>query len=925
MASEPAPQPQNPVAAQPASTGLGDVLAAKLRIPAMISAVVQREQVEKLLQKSLSRKLTLITAPSGYGKTTCLAAFIGGTAEMAARTVWLTLDEYDNAPDQFWTYIVTGVRKINPQFRLNHQALLQYGLEPARNALLNPLINRLADLSRPIYLVLDDFHAIQNPVILQNLKYLVEYQPENLHLYLLSRTPPALPLARERSQRQVLEITRAELAFTPAEANRFLLQTMKLDLSPRQVTDLHTLTEGWIAGLQLACLSLEAEAGPAALATISTLDETQMAAYFTEEVLAHLPAGLREFLLDTSVLPEFSAVLCDAVRQRQDSQEMLAQVEQANLFIAPLDDGREWFRYHALFAQALEYQLQRSHPERALELHRRASAWLSQHGQLRRAIAHALAAGDMDLAAEWVNACASQAIIQNDLEQMIYWISRISDEMLARHIQLGIYDAMAHFFLLRRELAEAKIAALEQRIQSDEPFAPTAEEKRYFLWQLHVIRLVNTRGQGLPERVSKLRQALEEAKQQDNYVYGFVLFTLSNAALISGDLEDAAQLFEHVVIYSQAHDILTGYLHALSDLARIRKYQARLEDAQQIYRQGLDFAERENVHIGAKADAQTGLMQIALERNDLTAAGAWAAAIPAFIDAMERSGMPWGPMIKAICRYVEYCLTLGDNVSAHFYFRYTAHYAGQQTDANPDLLPEFIAVQTRLWIMDGQLAQGMHQLQWRIRTLQSEQLTCLAEKIALARLFLAAQDYPAGRSLLEACAAEAAQRGMTERQMEVSILQAIAQWNSPHPAGALPAFEQAVRLAEANGYLRIFLNEGGALEPVLALALAQPETAASPAFLERLQSAFAAEKQRAAAPAAGQAGPPPAPPAEALSDREIEMLSVLAQGKTVKEAAIALSISANTARAHLRNIYRKLNAHNRKSALKRAEELKLVR
>jgi LuxR family maltose regulon positive regulatory protein len=434
------------------------VLATKLFPPPPRPNAVRRAELLARLYAGLHRRLTLIAAPAGSGKTSLASAWIAGCGRPAA---WLALDAADSDPIRFLTYVVAAMQTIAPTFGADVTALLQSAQPPPIETLLPLLLVHIAALPQPAILVLDDYHALDSRPIDQALAMLLDQLPPQLHLVITTREDPRLPLARLRVRDQLTELRAADLRFTSAEAAAFLRQVMDLKLTAEDVAALEARTEGWIAGLQLAALSLQRHHDASSFIRTFAGDHRAVLDYLLEEALNRQPPALRSFLLQTSILDRLHGPLCDAVTGQEHSSVRLEALQRGNFFVVPLDDRRQWYRYHHLFADMLAAQLRFEQPEQAATLHRRASVWYAQNGLVADAIRHALAAGDDLRAADLIEPAAPEMQRQRQERLLLGWLRQLPDDLLAARPLLSVYYAGTL-------LAVGELAGVEARLRDAE-------------------------------------------------------------------------------------------------------------------------------------------------------------------------------------------------------------------------------------------------------------------------------------------------------------------------------------------------------------------------------------------------------------------------------------------------------------------------
>src|SRR5579872_1368946 len=438
-------------------------LVTKLAIPPVRSDLVARPRLTNQLQRAIQRPFTLIAAPAGFGKTTVLSTWIENAPFPAA---WVSLESGDDDLTRFWLYVFTALERIHPGSGASALALL-HGSDPQRlpsmETILTVWINGLATLPHEeAVLILDDYHLITAPPIHQSVTYLVDHLPHRLHLVIATRADPPLPLARLRARGHLIEIRVADLRFTAEETTAFLVRTLGLHLSGEDIAAIEARTEGWIAGLQLAALSMQGRKDISAFLKAFTGSQRYIIDYLTEEVLARQPELVQTFLLQTAILERLQGSLCEAVIGRHGGQAMLEQLEQANLFLTPLDDERLWYRYHQLFAEALRHRLQRKHSALVPELHRRASAWYEQQGLTHDAVHHALVASDFTQAARLIERAFNALVRRGEIATLQRWAAALPNDLVRSSIELSVLQGWLLFISGKHDEAELHLQDIER-------------------------------------------------------------------------------------------------------------------------------------------------------------------------------------------------------------------------------------------------------------------------------------------------------------------------------------------------------------------------------------------------------------------------------------------------------------------------------
>src|SRR5690606_25817466 len=422
-------------------TPINPLLETKFYAPRWRSGLVSRPRLLDRLDRGARSRLTLVAAPAGFGKTTLLAEWLAMPRVEGRRVAWLSLDQGDNHPAAFWTYLITALQGVQPEVGANALALLQGSQSPPAEALLTSLLNDLRAVPSDLVLVLDDYHLIESREIHEGITYLLEHLPPAMHLVIACRADPLLPLARLRGRGELAELRAADLRFTSDEAAAFLNEVVGLTLSAEDISDLDARTEGWIAGLQLAALSMQGRDDVTGFIAAFTGDDRYIVDYLVEEVLARQPDDVRRFLLQTSILDRLSGALCDAVTVGAGGRQTLERLERSNLFVVPLDDKRQWYRYHHLFADVLRAHLLQEQRELVPLLHGRAARWFEQHDMPLRAIEHARAARDHEEVARLIVASFDPLARSGSFASILGWMSSLPQEMVRQRPRLAFIYA----------------------------------------------------------------------------------------------------------------------------------------------------------------------------------------------------------------------------------------------------------------------------------------------------------------------------------------------------------------------------------------------------------------------------------------------------------------------------------------------------
>jgi LuxR family transcriptional regulator, maltose regulon positive regulatory protein len=612
---------------------IAPILTTKLYSPLPRPNLVLRPRLIERLNEGLNRKLTLISASAGFGKTTVVSAWMAGCERPVA---WLSLDVGDSDPARFLTYLVAALRTITAKIEAGMVGLLQSPQPPPVDSILTTLLDEIAaTIPDHFVLVVDDYHVIDAKLIDHALAFLLERLPSQMHLVIVTREDPDLPLARLRARDQLTELRAADLRFTPDEAAEFLSLVMGLSLSAADIATLDRRTEGWIAGLQLAALSLQGRQDASRFIQAFAGDHRYIADYLVEEVLQRQPERVRSFLLQTAILDQLYGPLCDAVTGHKDGAAQLVALERGNYFVAPLDDQREWYRSHQLFADVLHARLQAERPDQIARLHRRASEWYERHEMAVEAIRHALDAEDFARAADLIE-LAVPAIRRSRGEMTVLgWLKALPNEAVHQRPMLSVAYAWVLLAGGEFDSVEARLQDAERwldtTVQSDEPtLARSAgmvvvdeEEFRRLPATIAVYRAVYAQAQGqIADTVKYARRALDLVPANDHLARGAAGALLGLASWASGDLETAHQTYADGMVRLQQAGHLSDALGGAITLADIRIAQGRLHEAMSAYEQALQLATERSGQLGepvlrGTADVYVGMSELCRERDDL--------------------------------------------------------------------------------------------------------------------------------------------------------------------------------------------------------------------------------------------------------------------------------------------------------------------
>lgn len=944
------------------------IIATKLYIPPPRPKAVLRPRLLARLDEGqrqsggFASKLTLVSAPAGFGKTTLVSAWCAAHGERAqqkthnamqeAQIAWLSLDEADSDPTRFLTYLVAAIQSVAAQFALNIgqgvMGALQSPQPPPLEPILTALLNEIVTIPGKLIVVLDDYHLIDSRPVDDALTFLLEHLPPQMQLVITTREDPQLPLSRLRARGQLTELRAADLRFTASEAAEFFNSVMGLDLSAEEITALEDRTEGWIAGLQLASLAIQANLavqGPVAMQGHQDVsqfvrafagDHRYIVDYLVAEVLQAQPEPVRRFLLQTAILDRLNGSLCDAVTGQAEGNARLEALERGNFFVVPLDDKRHWYRYHHLFAQVLYAHLMAEHPKEVSSLHRRASEWYEKYGLASDAIRHAFAAGDFERAADLIERAVPAMSRSRQAAALLGWLKSLPNELVRARPVLSV--TYAHLLLDGGEVdgVEARLRDAERWLDTTadsraQPGAPAVEMVvvddeafRRLPGAIAVARAGQALARGdVAGTVKYARRVLDLLPEDAHLNRGGAAAFLGLAAWTSGDLEAAHRAYAEGMAHLQMAGNISDVIGGAVTLADIRITQGRLREAMSTYERGLQLAMAQGEPVlRGTADIYVGMSELHRERNDLQAA---TQCLLKSKDLGEHTGFPQNRYrwYAAMARIRE---AQGDPDGALDLLQEAERL--YVSAFSPNVRP-VSAFKTRVWVAQGKLWQA---LDWaRERDLSADDdLIYLREfeHITLARVLLARSRSDRADSsllevtgLLERLLKAAAEGGRMGRVIEILVLEALAQQMRGDIPSALAPLERALTLAEPEGYVRIFVDEGPLIAQLLGEAAAR---GIMPDYTGKLLAAFKAEHQKNA-----EQAPLPAAPAsqrllEPLTERELAILRLFKTELSGPEIADELVIALSTLRTHTKNIYSKLQVNNRRSAVQRAAEMNLI-
>jgi LuxR family maltose regulon positive regulatory protein len=878
------------------------ILATKLYLPRLRPNVVSRPHLIKRLKEGLHRKLTLISAPAGFGKTTLVSAWV---AFIERPTAWLSLDEGENDPTRFLMYLVAAVQTIAPTVGEGVLRALQSAQPPPPEAVLTVLLNELATIRDPFVLVLDDYHVIDAQAVDQILTSLVEHLPPHLHLVIATREDPHLPLARLRARDHVTELRASDLRFTPSEAATFLNQVMDLTLSAQDIAALEKRTEGWIAGLQFAALAMQGHQDTSSFITSFTGSHRFVLDYLLEEVLGQQDAHIQAFLLRTSILDRMSGPLCDAVllNPSPSGQATLEYLERANLFLIPLDNERQWYRYHHLFADLLRQRLPQSIVSSPVDAQRevnelriRASAWYEDHGLPIEAFHHAAAAHDVERAERLMNDRRIPRHFRGAVTALLNWLASLPTTVLDARPSLWVKYASLLLVNSQTTGVEEKLQAAEVTLQGTE-----ADDKtRNLIGQIAAARatLALTRYQVEP-MLAQSRRALEYLPPNNLSLRATAHWTQGFAYWTQGDRAAARRAYTEAISLSQTSgDTFTAILATIG-LGNVQEADNQLYQTAETYRRVLQLAGDQPMQI--LCEAHLGLARVLYEWNELEEAEQhgrqslhlaqqYESVIDRFILSevfLARLKLAWGDVDGAAAMLAEASQSVRQHNFVH-------------------RMPEVAAAQVLTLLHQGHIAAAAHLAQ------------AYKLPISQARVHLAQGDPSAALAVLSSWRQQVEVKGWEDERLKVMVLQAAALEAHGERDQAVQLLLDALALTEPGGFIRIFVDEGRPMAQLLSKAAA---CGIRTAYIGKLLAAYEAESLLGE----DQSSQPSAQPLiEPLSQRELEVLRLIVQGLSNQQISERLFLALDTVKGHNRKIFGKLQVQRRTEAVARARELGLL-
>lgn len=906
------------------------LLATKLFIPTIRPKLVSRTRLIEQLSAGLHRKLTLISAPAGFGKTTVVREWVDSVQNSHKKSdqtnygiAWLSLDEGDNDSTRFLTYFISALnRTTGIETAIGEKALsmLQSTQSPPAEIVLTTLINDIATLPGKMIFILDDYHLIDAQSIHNALNFFIENIPPQIHLVIATREDPFLPLSRLRARDQLTELRATDLRFSTSEAAEFLNQVMGLNLSTEDITALEARTEGWIAGLQLAAISLQGKADTTKLIKSFSGSHRLVLDYLIEEVLEQQAQNVQDFLLQTAILDRLTGSLCDALTGQNNGQATLEALEQANMFIVPLDNERGWYRYHHLFADLLRQRLQQTQPEQLPNLHLRASEWYEQKGFWSDAVRHAFAAEDFKRAADLIELAWIPMNTSYQSVTWLGWAKALPDELVRTRPVLSTSCGWASLDTGDLEAAKRCFQDAEQWLDTMGNMDGQLDEEEFRSLSISIANGRAYLAQAVGDVVGTIKytqRATDLLRENDHFERGLADVLAGFAYWASGNLDTAYKAIADAILEMQIADRIPFIISFTSYLADIMIAQGRLHETERNYLQLLEFvAGQGESEVKETAVLHLGLSEIYLEQGDLEVARQ-------HLEKSEELGEqpsfpPW--YRHWICAHARIMADQGDwdgiiemfKGAEHLYYRHPI----------PDIRP-LKALLARMWLAQGKLVEVQHWAREQDLSVE-DNLSHLREfeHITLARLLIA--QYKSDLidnyihdaiKLLERLLKAAEDGGRMGSVIEILVLEALAYKAQSDTPSALVSLKRALALAESEGYMRIYVSEG--MPMMTLLGEIEFEDVRMRGYVDKLLASFREKSTQTSSPNAQSL-------IEPLSEREIEILQLIAEGLTNQEIGFQLYLSLNTVKAHTRNIYGKLEVNSRTQAVAKARALEIL-
>lgn len=885
------------------------LLRTKLHIPQPDLRVVKRLNLLARMDEGLARgcKLTLLAASVGYGKSTLVSVWL---AETKCPAAWLSLNEEDNDPIRFWTYVIAALQTAQPELGQPAFNLLRKAQSPSIENILPDLINEIASLSTKIILVLDDYHLMESPALHRQLDFFLEHMPSQMHMVIITREDPPLPLPQLRAKGQMVELRAKDLRFTIEESAQFLNRGMGLDLQPEEIAALEQRTEGWVVGLQMAALSLHELDDAAAFIKAFAGDNRYVADYLISEVLDRQPEQIRDFLLQTAVVDRFTPSLCDALTGDDSLQSgrIIERIEALGLFVMPLDHVRQWYRYHQLFADLLCYRLRQDNPSRFTELNRTASRWFQQQGLVEEAVKYALAGENHEYAAELIETSGLTIFGRSQLTTLQNWINSLPDKTIQGHPYLSILLVWVGSVTGQRDLAGKHLALAEKNL----PLA-NANLRSEIICHIALLRAYASRSGGdLDLSLKHTQEALSQLPENNIFLDCTIYLNLGGNYWLKGNFFALEEPLKHAISFMDIPEVEYPALAAAGFLANAYLQQGKLRQAENVCGKIIGHAGH-NAHPSA-AYVFLELGELLYERNKTNEA-------LTYLSKTIQNGEDADKIVNVIrARQLlakAYC-AMGDQDEADILMR-QAEELFKQTSPRYQVMHQIEYEYYRIRCLLNQ-HNMQPALQWagdyKNRRISIKSPWALLSELVYAHVLLSDGKPDQALPILHTTEESARSYGAGGWIIQSLALQALCYQALNDLDKALEAVSSALSLAEPEGYIRTFVDFGEPMARLLKLAM---ERNVATKYVNRLLAAFPlGESERGMAePQKVFAGQPPLEP---LTDQELSILRLMSAGLSHSEIARELYLSINTVKWHTTHIYGKLGVHRRAHAVTRAKE-----
>ena len=889
------------------------ILSTKLYYPSLQTSWVKRERLIGKLNECFSAKLTIVSAPAGFGKTTLLSEWI---EQSKHKVGWVSLDSGDNDPKRFLTYCIAALQRVQPDFGENSESLIQSPQQVSPESIITAFINEINESLKESVLILDDYHVIDSTEVHQSLSFFIEHLPQNLHLIVSGRHDPPIPLSRLRARKHLLEVRESDLRFTTEETISFFKTTMGLELTKGEVETLEERTEGWIASLQLAGIAMQGGKNIHRFISDFKGSHSYIVDYLTEEVLNHLDVSIQEFLLYTSILSRFNSSLCDAVTRGFGSQDVIDYLSKAKLFLVPLDEDKQWFRYHHLFADLLKYRLKQLFPDVINTLHERASKWFEENGFTEEAINHALSAGDVERAADLIEAAAVPTLVNAELTTLRSWAKKIPAGVLNQRAYILICLAWIHNMYGEINQVEPVLSLVEAALKERKDIY-NEQSRDDISAHVALLRSYNYSPfyTNKPEDVEIQRKLILEAKsflRTDNPILQSTIeLVLGWTYAFSGKWKEAKDAFMNAFVVGE---ISNNHIVALSgayNYVDILMIEGHLQEAYKLNKDIVDkYVAKYGKNFLSLGFVYIATTKICFELNRLDKADYYSNECLRISKLMGN----WTMFFHAITKLQIIKQTKGDVASAKKFMKEDEEAMNNQTFTH---FRELLIYTQRA---TAQLMQKNFKevARWREK-FQADPTNNVPYhingKILEVKFLMATEKYDAAFKILNDVIESAEKCGAKGFLLEALVLKSVLFEKQNETTPALETLNNALSIAAPEGYIRTFINEGKTIADLLNLYLTyyskekDNSVGYATILLRELNKELAKPEQ---------------PVEEPLSDREIEVLRLLSAGYSNKEIADKLFLAVGTIKKHTHQIYQKLNVESRVQAIQTARELNLI-